>query len=59
MKGSKSGEARDFSDIEKRAVIKFIFLQGKSPKEIHANLTETLGENASSYATVRQLGGPV
>jgi hypothetical protein len=28
-------------------------LQGKAPKEIHAILTETLGENAPSYATVK------
>ena len=36
-------DARDFSDIETRAVIKFFsFLQGKAPKEIHAILTETL-----------------
>ena len=28
-------------------------LQGKAPKEIHAILTETLGEYAPSYATVR------
>ena len=35
-------EARDFNDIETRAVIKFLFLQGKAPKEIHAILTETL-----------------
>ena len=28
------------------------FLQGKAPKEIHAILTETLGEHAPSYATV-------
>ena len=31
----------------------FIFLQGKAPKEIHAILTETLGEHAPSYATVK------
>jgi len=31
----------------------FFFLQGKTPKEIHAILTETLGEHAPSYATVR------
>ena len=31
----------------------FFFLQGKAPKEIHAILTETLGENAPSYATVK------
>ena len=34
-------DARDFNNIEKRAV-KFFFLQGKAPKEIHAILTETL-----------------
>jgi len=33
-------DARDFN-IEKRAVIKFLFLQGKALKEIHAILTET------------------
>ena len=31
----------------------FFFLQGKAPKEIHAILTETLGENSPSYATVK------
>jgi len=28
------------------------FLQGKGPKDIHAILTETLGEHATLYATV-------
>jgi len=28
-------------------------LLGKAPKEIHAILTETLGEHAPSYATVK------
>ena len=35
-------DARDFDKIETRAVIKFLFLHGKTPKEIHAILTETL-----------------
>ena len=35
-------DARDFNNIETRAVIKFFFLQGKTPKEIHAILIETL-----------------
>jgi len=35
-------DARDFCKVEMRAVIKFLFLQGKAPKEIHAILTETL-----------------
>ena len=47
-----SGEARDFNNIETRA-IKFFFLQDKVPKEIHAILTETLGVHAPSYVTVK------
>ena len=35
-------DARDFNNIETQAVIKFLFLQGKAPKEIHAILTEIL-----------------
>ena len=35
-------DVRNFNNIETRAVIKFFFLQGKAPKEIHAILTETL-----------------
>ena len=48
-----SGDARDFNNIEKRAVIKFFFLQGREPKEIHVILTETLGEHAPMNATVK------
>jgi hypothetical protein len=29
------------------------FLQSKAPKEIHTILTETLGEHAPSYATIK------
>ena len=53
MKGSVSGDARDFNNIETRAVIKVFFLQGKAPKEIHAILIEISGEHAPSYATVK------
>jgi len=53
LKGSISGDARDFNNMETRAVIKFPPpLQSKAPKEIHAILTETSGEHAPSYATV-------
>ena len=45
LKRSMSGDARDFNNIETRAVI-FFFLQGKPPKEIHAILTETSKEQA-------------
>jgi len=47
------GDARHFNNMETRAAIKFSFLQGKAPKEIHAILIETLGEHAPSYATVK------
>jgi len=53
LKGSMSGDACDFNNIETRAVIKFFFLQGKVPREIHAVLIETLGEHVPSYATVK------
>jgi len=55
LKGSMSGYARDFNNVEMWAVVKFFFffLQGKVPKEIHAILTETVGEHAPSYATVK------
>ena len=53
LKGSMSGDARDSNNIETRAVIKFFFLQGKAPKEIHVILVETLGEHIPSYGTVK------
>jgi len=50
-----SGDEHDFNNIETQAVVKFFFLQGKVPKEIHAILTETLGEHSPSYASVKNL----
>jgi hypothetical protein len=49
------GDACDFNNIETRAVNKSPPPppQGKAPKEIHAILTDTLGEYAPSYATVK------
>ena len=41
-----SGDAHDFNNIKTRDVIKYFFLQGKAPKEIHAILKQTLGEQA-------------
>ena len=41
-----SGDVHDFNNIETWAVMKFFFLQDKALKEIHAILTETLGEHA-------------
>jgi len=48
LKGSMSGDARDFNNIEALAVIK-----SPAPLDIHTVLTETLGELAPSYATVK------
>ena len=56
LKGSMSGDASDFNNIKMRAVINFFFfLQVKTPKEIHAILTETLGEHAPLYGTLKNL----
>ena len=53
LKGSMSSYARDFNNIKTRAVIKFF-----SCKEIHAILTETFGEHAPSYTTVKNWVAP-
>jgi len=53
LKGSMSGNARYFSNFETRAIINFFYLRGKALKEIHAILTETVGECPPSYATVK------
>jgi len=48
-----SGDACDFNDIETRAVIKFFSAARQGAKKLHAILTETLGEHAPSYSTVK------
>jgi len=54
LKRSKSGDAHNFNNIGTRAVIKYFFFPAwHGAKEIHAILTETLGEHAPSYATVK------
>ena len=42
-----------FQQYRDASCIQVFFLQCKTPKEIHAILRETLGENAQSYATVK------
>jgi len=44
---------RAISTTSRRKLSSSFFLQGKVPKEIHAILTETLGEHAPFYATVK------
>jgi len=54
LKGNMSGDAGDFKKMGRGAVISPPPpLQGKATKEIHAILIETLGEEARSYATVK------
>jgi len=48
-----SRDARDSTTWRQELSSSFFFLQGKAPKEIYAILTETLGEHASSYVTVK------
>ena len=51
-----SGDAHDFNNMETRAVIKFsppLPARHGAKGEIHAFLTETLGERAPSYAAVK------
>jgi hypothetical protein len=61
LKGSMSSDMHHFNNIETRAVINFPspLPQGKTPKEIHAILKETLGEHAPSLCHRQKLGGPV
>jgi hypothetical protein len=48
------GYARDFNNIETRAVILFVPPpQGKAPKEINAIPIETLREHTPPYANVK------
>jgi len=53
LKGSTSGDARDFN-IETRAVTKFFFFFARQGAEGNSRfLTETLREHSPSYATVK------
>ena len=56
LKGSMSGDACDFNNIETRAVVKFFFPARQGAEYIHAILIETSGEYAPSYSTVKKTG---
>jgi len=53
LKGSMSGDARDFSNIETRAVIKFFFLKGKAPKGNSCHSERYIRGTSPSYATIK------
>ena len=55
--GKHIRNARDLNNIETRAVIQSLFLQGKAPKEIHTILTETLVYCRSGRA--KNLSAPI
>lgn len=40
--------------VENRAVIKYFFLKGLTPKEIKEEMDSTLGTSSSSYSTIKQ-----
>jgi len=52
-----SGDARDFSNMETRAVEIFFSPARQSAEGNSRRLTETLREHAPSYATVKKLSG--
>ena len=41
------------SEVEYRAVIRYLYLKGKPGKEIHGALAEVYGSSAPSYAQVK------
>ena len=41
------------SKVEYRAVIRYLYLKGKTGQEIHCKLTNVYGSSASSYAQVK------
>ena len=44
------------SKVENRAVIRYLYLKGKTGKDIHGELAYVYGSSASSYAQVKILG---
>ena len=41
-------------NISHRAIIRYLGLEGLTPKEIHEDMVVTLGENAPSYSMVKK-----
>ena len=41
-------------NISYRAVIRYLGLEGLTPKKIHEDMVVTLGENALSYSMVKK-----
>ena len=41
------------SEVEYRAVIRYLYLKGKTDQEIHCEMTNVYGSSAPSYALVK------
>jgi hypothetical protein len=54
-KGNKSGDTRDFNNIEKRAVINYFFLQGKAPNTAYTPRILENGQNTNNIIMVEKL----
>ena len=50
---AKDAKARFSSKVEYRAVIRYLYLKGKTGKEIHGALADIYGSSAPSYAQVK------
>ena len=47
-------QSAEFSNVELRTAMKFLFLQKKTAKEIHECMTQTLSDKCPSYSTVKK-----
>ena len=59
LKGSMSGDARDFNNFETRAVIKFFFFARKDAEEISRHSDRNIMGTCNIVCHHHKLGGPV
>ena len=58
LKGTMSGDARNFNNIGTRALIKVFFLQGKAPQEISRHSDRNIRGTCTIVCDRQKLGGP-
>jgi len=59
LKGSMSGDVRDFNIIKALAVIKFFSLQGKAPRGYSRHSDGNISGTCTIVCHCQKLGGPV
>jgi len=59
LKGSMSGDAHDFNNIETRDVIKFFFSVRQDPKGNSRHSDRNIRETCTIVCHRKKLGGPV